>query len=83
MCDGQAAGVFCISAKLQVPAASTAASQPVPGIGLINLTRPTFSAPTHRTGAVERQLRQNIGKLPVAYRTEPDGRCVLDLWLRM
>lgn len=27
-----------------------------------------------RSGAVERQLRLNSGKLPVAYRTEPEGR---------
>lgn len=27
-----------------------------------------------RTGEVERQIRYNVGKLPVAYRTEPDGR---------
>ena len=29
-----------------------------------------------RSGAVERQLRLNMGKLPVAYRTEPEGRWV-------
>lgn len=27
-----------------------------------------------RSGAVEKQYRLNVGKLPVAYRTEPEGR---------
>lgn len=27
-----------------------------------------------KSGEVERQIRYNVGKLPVAYRTEPDGR---------
>lgn len=27
-----------------------------------------------QSGAIEKQYRYNIGKLPVAYRTEPDGR---------
>ena len=27
-----------------------------------------------KSGAIERQYRQNVGKLPVAYRSEPDGR---------
>lgn len=30
---------------------------------------------------MERQIRYNVGKLPVAYRTEPDGRWVLVLLL--
>ena len=30
-----------------------------------------------RTGAVERQFRVNCGGLPIAYRTEPEGRWVL------
>ena len=29
-----------------------------------------------RTGAVERQFRVNCGGLPIAYRTEPEGRWV-------
>ena len=29
---------------------------------------------SRRNGEVEKQHRLNVGKLPVAYRTEPDGR---------
>ena len=32
-------------------------------------------AAARRNGNVERQLRLCVGKLPVAYRTEPEGRC--------
>lgn len=39
------------------------------------------AARTRRSGEVERQIRYNVGKLPVAYRTEPDGRWVLVLLL--
>lgn len=35
-----------------------------------NCASPTW----RRSGDVERQIRLNVGKLPVAYRTEPDGR---------
>lgn len=39
-----------------------------------HLTRTLPHPPACRSGAVERQLRLNSGKLPVAYRTEPEGR---------
>ncbi len=36
--------------------------------------RARLSCSACRNGTVERQIRLNAGKLPVAYRTEPEGR---------